>query len=288
MTSFGIDDADVDENKYDWATAKRDIPLRFAALRSDWGTYTDSLFKSQRASCETLAIPWMAYLFLRFPIIGQPPPPEPEDQARAMIATVGPINKRRGFPPVIDLETERSQTGLSPEETLAWFLRAYVVVQHYYGVKPLVYLSARWWSQNLGNMPCPELFDAALWCVGWVTAPKQPAILSQSYQFPAPAVPPPLGDSSYWLLQQTQGDATNVPGFSHQVDVDRFHLLSMGAQGDIVKWVQRRLGNIKVDGDWGKETNGALLSFQTGYGLYADGVLGPATACPLAWANPSP
>jgi peptidoglycan hydrolase-like protein with peptidoglycan-binding domain len=57
--------------------------------------------------------------------------------------------------------------------------------------------------------------------------------------------------------------------------------LSEGSEGGQVEALQRALGNVKVDGIFGPETEAAVRSFQSSAGLSADGIVGPATGSAL-------
>ena len=57
--------------------------------------------------------------------------------------------------------------------------------------------------------------------------------------------------------------------------------LSFESEGRQVQLLQRALGNIKVDGIFGPETEAAVRAFQTSRGLAQDGVVGPATGSAL-------
>lgn len=52
--------------------------------------------------------------------------------------------------------------------------------------------------------------------------------------------------------------------------------LKLGSKGEQVKILQEKLG-IKVDGIFGKQTEGAVKEFQKNSGLVADGIVGPKT-----------
>src|SRR5207253_7878495 len=57
--------------------------------------------------------------------------------------------------------------------------------------------------------------------------------------------------------------------------------LTEGSEGRQVELLQRALGNIKVDGIFGPETEAAVRSFQSSAGLAVDGIVGPATISAL-------
>jgi hypothetical protein len=64
------------------------------------------------------------------------------------------------------------------------------------------------------------------------------------------------------------------------------HLLNRGDSGEQVKTVQRAVG-VRVDGDFGPQTEAAVKGYQRRHGLAADGVVGPKTAArmSLAWRS---
>lgn len=64
------------------------------------------------------------------------------------------------------------------------------------------------------------------------------------------------------------------------------HLINRGDGGEQVKTVQRVVG-VRVDGDFGPQTESAVKAFQRRHGLAADGVVGPKTAARmgLAWRS---
>ena len=58
-------------------------------------------------------------------------------------------------------------------------------------------------------------------------------------------------------------------------------LLTTGSEGRQVQLLQQALGNIKVDGIFGPETEAAVRSFQASRGLTVDGIVGPLTSAAL-------
>ncbi len=58
-------------------------------------------------------------------------------------------------------------------------------------------------------------------------------------------------------------------------------VLSSGAEGRQVQLLQQALGNVKVDGVFGPETEEAVRSLQASHGLTVDGILGPQTSAAL-------
>jgi peptidoglycan hydrolase-like protein with peptidoglycan-binding domain len=58
-------------------------------------------------------------------------------------------------------------------------------------------------------------------------------------------------------------------------------VLSSGSEGRQVQLLQKALGDVKVDGVFGPETEAAVRSFQASRGLSVDGVVGPQTSAAL-------
>ena len=54
-------------------------------------------------------------------------------------------------------------------------------------------------------------------------------------------------------------------------------LLKKGDKGENVKILQKALGGITIDGDFGAKTETAVKAFQKSKGLTADGIVGSAT-----------
>jgi peptidoglycan hydrolase-like protein with peptidoglycan-binding domain len=82
------------------------------------------------------------------------------------------------------------------------------------------------------------------------------------------------------------GDAINYPGFRSTVDMDRIHVQKQGDGGDSVKWIQRRLPNLIVDGLYGPKTADAVKTFQAFHKISVDGICGLDTTQLLAWVKP--
>lgn len=90
-----------------------------------------------------------------------------------------------------------------------------------------------------------------------------------------PPVPAPWGPSNYWI-DQTRGDTPNVPGISHQADINLFNVLKPGAKDGRVAFMQRRLG-CAVTGEYDDVTQWEVEAFQGKHGLKQDGLVGPKT-----------
>ncbi|HLM85375.1 MAG TPA: peptidoglycan-binding protein [Solirubrobacteraceae bacterium] len=83
------------------------------------------------------------------------------------------------------------------------------------------------------------------------------------------------------------GQAPAVPLNSPEPPTTTEHtiVLGSGSEGRQVQLLQRALGNVKVDGVFGPETEAAVRSFQTARGLSVDGVVGRLTSSALRSAT---
>lgn len=280
MATLGIDIASVDGNGTpDWDAAQQQGHLRFVGLRAVEGLTTDSSFAMYRAQLDARGIPNFPYLIMT-PNVGTP-----EAQADKALEVVAAFNNHY-FPLALDVEGNRH--GLSADEWLDWVIRAKVRVQTALGVPPLLYTSRVYWvdPDGLNNPAAPELVDCTPWWKYWpykqrTQAVYDPAIIDK---LAAPPAPPPFGDA--WIIGQYQGDALRYPGFRSTVDMDRLHMQKQGDKGDSVKWLQRRLPGIDIDGDFGPKTADAVKAFQAQKKLTIDGLVGLDTTQRLAWVPP--
>jgi peptidoglycan hydrolase-like protein with peptidoglycan-binding domain len=219
-----------------------------------------------------------AYLFLCYPRKGFYTP-EPETQAQAFVDYVQLTSK--DFVPQFDVE-EASDV-LNAQEMYDWTLRCATALGLAYKAMPGMYTSNRVWKENLGSHSAGGLLPCPLWLAKpWPWPVRSPAHLTG---MPAsPTLIPQWGNQ--WWIYQYQGDALKVPGFASTCDLNSFNVLSKGAKSDTVAWAQRRLPEIKVDGDFGPATDAAVKTFQTANKLVSDGVIGPATFACLSWVKP--
>ena len=152
--------------------------------------------------------------------------------------------------------------------------------QDYYGVAPIIYTSACVWQEVLGNLPAPDLAESPLWLKdSYIYALRRPARYDPQIFADGrrdPRVPAHWGDAANWWIHQYQGDALELPGFRHTVDLNRFNIMVRGAAGDRVRWVQHRLG-IPQTGAFDAATVRALRAFQNSKGIDPDGVINPPT-----------
>ncbi|MEH2417333.1 peptidoglycan-binding domain-containing protein [Nostoc sp.] len=77
------------------------------------------------------------------------------------------------------------------------------------------------------------------------------------------------------------GDRPNNLSVSRPGGVGGSVILTPGSKGLLVRDVQTALGNLTVDGIYGRETVSRVRSFQASKGLLVDGVVGPETRSAL-------
>jgi GH25 family lysozyme M1 (1,4-beta-N-acetylmuramidase) len=277
MTILGVDFASVDENKpVDWAAAKA-AGCRFAVMRSHYGEWPDPAFPREWPRAREAGVVRVAYLFLRFELA--------QDALRQARAVCREVALEPGDWPVsldVEFAAARPPT-LTARDVLDQFvLVAREVLRDHYGCEPLVYTSAREWSEGLDDLPAPDLVD----CPAWLAAypfPAGPWQRPNAERGPARTPRPWPGEPWVW---QYQGNATDFPGFSSSFDMNVFNSLAEGATGPRVAWTQRRIGTTP-DGVFGPETASTLRAWQAARGLAPDGIVGPASFGYLARTSSS-
>ena len=75
------------------------------------------------------------------------------------------------------------------------------------------------------------------------------------------------------------GTATPTP--EPATTTEHVIVLTSGSEGRQVQLLQQALGQVKVDGIFGPETEAAVRSFQSSHGLTVDGIVGPLTSAAL-------
>jgi peptidoglycan hydrolase-like protein with peptidoglycan-binding domain len=280
MATVGCDIASVDQNgSPNWSAAIQQGGLRFVGLRVAQGLTADPWYSTYRTQLDAIGVPNFPYLFL------MPNLDTPEAQANKALDLVGTLNNHY-FPLALDVEGSRN--GLTAAQWLDWVTRAYGVIKSALGVPPVLYTSQVYWEDpdGMNNLPAPQLADCVGWWKYWPYAVDSPAV----YDSPTvdalrpPPAPSPWGNQ--WIIQQYMGDAINYPGFRSTVDMDRLHVQRQGDSNDSVKWVQRRLPGLVVDGIFGPATAAAVKAFQAQRKITADGIVGLETTQLLAWVPP--
>lgn len=291
MTDLAIDFAATDSVKQPDLAAAYKAGMRIGIPRGVYGSYNGKpirdpnweLNKDRFASAGMLCT---AYLFLVYPTKAVPNVLSPEDQAQAMYDYVK-LDPHKHYPPVIDVE--QASDLLSHSEMIAWTNRAIKKLLELYGILPINYSSDRCWIENLGN---PTMQAAGLLgrCIPWIAKPWPWNVRTPIHLDGAPGHNPntieALGDGTFWLWYQFQGDATGMPGFPSLVDASRLNVVREGAKGTIVMYIQKRIG-AKPDGVWGPATTKNMKTFQIDHGLDPDAICGARTWQPLLWAPPT-
>ncbi len=280
MATIGIDLASVDGNGTpDWDKSQTDGHLRFVGLRAVEGMTPDTWYPTYRRQLDAIGLPNFPYLIMT------PNLDTPEAQAQKALDVVGTLNDHY-FPLAIDVEGSRR--GLSAAEWLDWVVRAKSVIKGALGVPPLLYSGRTYWSDpdGMNNLPAPELADCTPWWKYYPWPTRSPAVYDPTVvdKLVPPPAPLPWGDS--WIIQQYAGDALGYPGFRLTVDTDRLHVQRLGDANDSVRWVQRRLPGLVVDGIFGPKTAEAVRAFQIAKKIGTDGIVGLDTAQLLAWVPP--
>lgn len=277
----GVDYASVDgDAPPSWSAAKA-AGASFVIIRGAYGTYVDPCYARDAASARAAGLVLGSYLFLRYDAKA----PSPEAQANTLIDEIDVI-PGKDLPPALDVEFPggREALGITVEEAIAWTKRAWLVLANYYNVSPMIYTSARVWSEDLDNTIVPEFADSIAWLAKpWPWAVRTPAHLSYPQSFAEPAVPPVWGSKQWWI-HQYQGDAIQMPGFSATVDLNRMQPMVRGERGPRVAWAQRRIG-AKATGIYDEAFAATLKNFQRTHGLVDDGVVGPRTLVAIAWST---
>jgi len=280
MATIGIDIASVDGNGTpDWGKAQSEGHLRFVGLRAVYGTTVDTWYATYVNQLDARGIPHFPYLLLI------PNLDTPEAQAHKALDVIGTLNNHY-FPLALDVEGDRR--GLTAVQWLDWVTRAKRVIEAALGVPPLIYSSRVYWidPDGMNNLPAPELADCTPWWKYYQWATRSPAVYEPAVvdKLSPPPAPPPWGNS--WILDQFAGDAVGYPGFKSTVDTDRLNVQKQGDSNDSVKWIQRRLPGLTIDGAFGPKTTEAVKTFQTAHKLTADGIAGLDTEQLLAWVKP--
>jgi hypothetical protein len=283
---IGPDFASIDGNKTPDFTAAKNAGARFAIVRAIYGrsvgtgttTYADPVWARDKDAIKAAGLVRGAYLFICYPN-SQQATPSPVEQAQAFCSYVT-LDKGRDLPPIIDVE-EASDT-MRADQMFDWTVTVAETLRAHYGAWPMLYTSARVWHENLRDHAAGVLGNCPLWLAKPWPWPVRTEVHLDGAPNYVPYAIPQFGDSTNWWIYQYQGDAFGWPGFTSTVDANRFHTLKKGKTGDVVRWVQKRVGTT-ADGIFGVNTEAAVKSFQTKAGLAADGIVGPQTFAALAW-----
>lgn len=297
---IGIDTASVAGNKpIDWHKARK-AGVEFAIHRVSYGSWKDRTFANEWDRIKEAGVVRGAYAFLRFPRKGKPPVPSPAEQAKAFCHHLGAVEPG-DLPIALDVEFPgkgRADTGRTASQLLQGVRKAWQVLRSQYGVPPLLYTSARVWLDDLSNLAAPDLVESPLWLARYYVKTGKAVFTKGAGILQQPPVPPPWAGEDEkrtvyrnmkytcdnWWFHQYQGNATKCPGFSGKVDMNLFIPVSLGAKGERVRWIERRL-NIPVTGEYTKVTEQAVQNFQATKPLITDGIVNVRTFAYLCWEN---
>jgi GH25 family lysozyme M1 (1,4-beta-N-acetylmuramidase) len=284
---FGIDTASVAGNKnINWTKAKAEGPISFAILRSNYGDQEDTQYAKEIVKANEAKLITGAYCFVRFPRNGKKAP-DIRSQADVFIKTYKKFHV--DLPPIMDIEFPGDgikETGLTLNRINNDLNIFYYQILNTLHVRPIIYTSARVWKEDLKNTEHPDFTYSPLWLARYPfkagPAKRDAAIFADNKY--DPPVPPSWGDSTNWWFHQYQGDATEFPGFSGAVDMNRFNTMIKGAKGDRVKWIQHKIG-IAENGKFDDDMLKAVKAYQGSNALVDDGIIGPKTFAYLAWSK---
>lgn len=280
-----VDWASVDEDgPPDWSSFKRACAAAgstagVAIMRGAYGVLPDPTVRRDWKAAQDAGLTTGAYLFLRRGYSAV-------SQVNAFADNVGALTAN-DLPPVIDLEDHWQ----SPEAERDALVQAFDEMVRVFGTMPMIYDSARVWSEDLPGVTPP---DRVLEAPQWVAKPWPWPVRTEARLTPAPfasgkydpIVPTAWGPGNWWM-HQFQGDAIPMAGFTQTVDLSRFNLMVQGERGRRVEWVQRRLG-MPVTGLFDIAMESRVRAFQSSKGLTADGVIGPKTFAVICWNSAAP
>ncbi len=290
MTIYGVDYASVDGNNPPDFRAARAAGYRFAIVRGAYPTSSDRKMRiDKHYQRDAEAIRAAGIVLGSYVILDYSGQITPEQQIATFATSIG--ERKPGDLPVgLDIEFPggRPSTGLTSRQALTWAERAYTALRLRFGTV-MTYTSARVWHEDLDDRPsiCGR-------GPGWIKTP---------YAYRAGNPPHPERQGALGILpvpwrgaaspgvwiQQYQGDAKPVPGFSSTVDLNAFKAMFPGETSSRVRWVQLQLRSElgwhagSVDGlRYGPTTVDAVKMLQCAHGLVVDGIIGPATFAFLA------
>jgi GH25 family lysozyme M1 (1,4-beta-N-acetylmuramidase) len=284
---LGIDYASIDGNQPPDFAAAYKWGIRFMISRAAYPAggkiAPDSTVARDRAAANAAGLQFGAYLFLGYNI-------DPADQVAMFVNTYGPP-VQGDLPPSLDVEFPGkgiSDTGLSARAALDRIEAALAALQATYPVV-MIYTSARVWQEDLKNLDSDPIGR----CPGWIKV----AYPWKAGQNPHPEnipssvpLPPPMraAGAAGCFIEQFQGDAVKVPGFTSTVDLDVFKNYVGSTYDARTPWIAGRLGAFGHACDPTDATSvaTAIRAFQTDIGTDVDGIVGPHTWARLCGVSP--
>lgn len=300
---LGVDFASVDGNKEPDFVLTHAAGIRFAYIRRSY-CYYDPMHRAfrlahdlcyardaQRARDAGLTVG--AYLFPSFAVGA----PSPAEQVANFLAAGGDVISGKDLPVVLDVEfpgrgildTKRLKT-----EVFTLVLEFIAELRKHFSAVGVYTSHGQWHDDNgLGGPNSKELEGVLLW---QKTPYRLKAGNPQDKQTPPDPhvgvlttdpndywrVPLPWEEQG-WFMQQCQGDAIGVAGFSHTVDINRFVPFAAGTSTKSRRsWLFNAL-NRAAPFDLNAPLDAVLKDFQHSRGLVADGIVGVATFATLCW-----
>ena len=270
---LGIDYGSVDENRPPDFAAARGYGVRFVIARAAYTyngqAHTDAVVARDRAAAEDAGLQFGAYVILGWNV-------DPVDQVTAFVNAYGP-QVVGDLPPSLDIEFPKgiAETKLTPRAALDRVETALAALQTTYPTV-MIYTSARVWHEDLDDLAS----EACGRCPGWIKVAYPWKEKQDPHPESAPSsVPLREAGSAGVFIEQFQGDALRVPGFSSTVDLNVFRNYVGGTADPRTPWVAGRLGLFGHTCDPTNATSvaDAIRAFQTDTGTGVDGIVGPRT-----------
>jgi len=253
----GIDVARVDEDQINWEAVKQG-GKSFVIMRAYYRDGRDLDFPTFWPAARAAGLVRGAYLLMDLTA------DNPDIEVKGFLDTTGQLGPN-DFPPVIDLE-QIAQNPWDKTVVLANTRKLIDSFKQTIGIAPMIYTSARVWSELLGNPTETGFSECPLWV--------------KDYAHDDPLCPAEWGAGNYWIHQYAE-DAKGVAGVTGQADHNRFNVLQLGATGPRAEWLQARLG---LSGDrFDQATLSAVKLYQQRMRLQQDGIVGVQTFSHLVW-----
>lgn len=260
---LGADYAKIDGNSRPNFTAARAARIGFTYARASVGTSPDPTFLRDRDAARAAGIFPGAYMAIDWNA-------DADAQVRAFTTSRG--TPRTGeLPPAIDVE---GAGGHQAEDVLKKIEAIVSAMRKIFG-QVVIYTSDNVWHEQIRDLPSKICGSCPLWekvSYPWNRLnPPHPESIPPIRQVPAPWRSPA---NSPWI-EQFQGDAIAVRGFSSTVDLNLF-LLATGDPADPRNpWIDEQMRRHRVP-DRGT-TRDRIGAFQAMQGLQVDQIVGPAT-----------
>jgi hypothetical protein len=279
--SIGADWGAIDDNRNPNLVAARAAGVTFGIRKLYQSPYGGDVgFAAEWAAMRAADIVRGCYLFpdLRPTAI---PARAQVDAAAAELARAGGL-AADDMAPAMDVEFPGGKLPRRIYEIVSFledFARAMFDV---FGCWSIVYTSQRVWDgSDTDALRAPHSWipdRCPLWVkTAYVRSARQPVAGAPMGRPRMPLAWAASSSPGAWI-NQFQGDAIGVPGFTSTVDVNRWLFLSRATataeDAGRVAWVQRKLGVATSAGTWDDATEAAVRELQ---GEHADGIIGPHT-----------